>query len=629
LRIAIGCACYAVPFEFRPGIVVIDLKDGRPPKGSSFENALVVVQNPVEPMAVTSTQPQANGYDWLVARQPVQTLPVPRASPDTLLTPQAKPDTSLKPLNDALLFALASGATAGIVDLALPIEGDTVVPSPEMTNARIVRGSIPGVSTSVTGLAESAPEPDIQCISPELLNLSDWGTNDPFDDQLVSSQLNLLGEFDLPAADMLASAVRLRLYGGFGAEARLLLRAFPEIEPQAKLLASMGYLIDGEIDTNAMFQEQLNCPGPASLWSLLAIDDLPLGAAADQNSVVTAFSALPTHLRQELGPRVIEKLLQLDLQSAAQSVRAATVRGTKIGSNDHALMDAQWYIYEGMPDKAIETLEQFMKEPGAASVDVLMAWVEAATMQADYVDPSVAISLESFLKQYASSEKAPKIEDAIALAYAGAGNFGRAFMLQTDPNKRPTLWKLLGQNGDDMAILSVAIPSLKQGGASMEASVADKIAERLLTLGFEDVAATVLNAVPNSSKLLRARVALARGDGTDVFALLSGEEGETAAALRGQALEALSRLPEAKVEFQSVNAAAEVARIERKMQDWQEVGRETSDDWGQVAALLQGEQVTSAEPTLARAAEAANLSEVARLKVEGLLKATSISAPTE
>jgi hypothetical protein len=106
-------------------------------------------------------------------------------------------------------------------------------------------------------------------------------------------------------------------------------------------------------------------------------------------------------------------------------------------------------------------------------------------------------------------------------------------------------------------------------------------------------------------------------------------EGETAAALRGQALEALSRLPEAKVEFQSANAAAEVARIERKMQDWQEVGRETSDDWGQVAALLQGEQVTSAEPTLARAAEAANLSEVARLKVEGLLKATSISVPTE
>jgi len=28
LRIGIGCACHAQPFEFRPGIVVIDLKDG-------------------------------------------------------------------------------------------------------------------------------------------------------------------------------------------------------------------------------------------------------------------------------------------------------------------------------------------------------------------------------------------------------------------------------------------------------------------------------------------------------------------------------------------------------------------------------------------------------------------------
>ena len=36
LRISIGCACHAIPFEFRPGIVVIDLRDGPPPSGSSF-----------------------------------------------------------------------------------------------------------------------------------------------------------------------------------------------------------------------------------------------------------------------------------------------------------------------------------------------------------------------------------------------------------------------------------------------------------------------------------------------------------------------------------------------------------------------------------------------------------------
>ena len=40
LRIGIACACHALPFEFRPGIVVIDLRDGPPPRGSSFELSL-------------------------------------------------------------------------------------------------------------------------------------------------------------------------------------------------------------------------------------------------------------------------------------------------------------------------------------------------------------------------------------------------------------------------------------------------------------------------------------------------------------------------------------------------------------------------------------------------------------
>lgn len=40
LRLGIACACHAIPFEFRPGIVVIDLSDGPPPKGSSFELSL-------------------------------------------------------------------------------------------------------------------------------------------------------------------------------------------------------------------------------------------------------------------------------------------------------------------------------------------------------------------------------------------------------------------------------------------------------------------------------------------------------------------------------------------------------------------------------------------------------------
>ena len=40
LQIGLACPCYAIPFEFRPGIIVIDIRDGAPPDGSSFEQPL-------------------------------------------------------------------------------------------------------------------------------------------------------------------------------------------------------------------------------------------------------------------------------------------------------------------------------------------------------------------------------------------------------------------------------------------------------------------------------------------------------------------------------------------------------------------------------------------------------------
>ncbi len=40
LLFGLGCACHAIPFEFRPDVLVIDIRDGAASKGSSFEQAL-------------------------------------------------------------------------------------------------------------------------------------------------------------------------------------------------------------------------------------------------------------------------------------------------------------------------------------------------------------------------------------------------------------------------------------------------------------------------------------------------------------------------------------------------------------------------------------------------------------
>ncbi len=122
LGFSLGCACYAIPFELRPGIVVIDLRDGAPPAGSAFE--LDEQGNPLPPLAArpvlhprprpASSPPGAvaadapsgmsghaslppetpaagPGYDWLAMRAPAGHLRPPEVLSDGRETAKAAP----------------------------------------------------------------------------------------------------------------------------------------------------------------------------------------------------------------------------------------------------------------------------------------------------------------------------------------------------------------------------------------------------------------------------------------------------------------------------------------------------------------------------------------------------------
>jgi len=126
LSIGLACACHAIPFEFRPGTVVIDLKDGPPPKGSSFESAFeggplapLTSVAPVRPRARPDNLPPApkgggDGYDWTKATQDTATDEAPIGDALNLRDPE------LQPLRTAILQEMAQGATQGVVNMAVP-----------------------------------------------------------------------------------------------------------------------------------------------------------------------------------------------------------------------------------------------------------------------------------------------------------------------------------------------------------------------------------------------------------------------------------------------------------------------------------------------------------------------------
>ena len=131
LKLTIACACYAIPFEDRPGPVVIYIRNGTPPAGSAFELALeagadaslpAAIARPAVPPIRAMDPPLGDpvfDYDWTALA--LSPPPDPVAFAVGLLTPAA-PRRDLDPLRQSLVEQLSRGASAGIVDMARPTQ---------------------------------------------------------------------------------------------------------------------------------------------------------------------------------------------------------------------------------------------------------------------------------------------------------------------------------------------------------------------------------------------------------------------------------------------------------------------------------------------------------------------------
>jgi hypothetical protein len=114
LRFGIGCACHAMPFEFRDNVIVVDIKDGPPPPGSSFEQALdgrampkLAARDTRRPRARPETA-MPPGFNWTRLRTDPATEVV------------ALPAADLDSMRDTLLRQMSRGAAQGLVNMTLP-----------------------------------------------------------------------------------------------------------------------------------------------------------------------------------------------------------------------------------------------------------------------------------------------------------------------------------------------------------------------------------------------------------------------------------------------------------------------------------------------------------------------------
>lgn len=521
LSLTLRCDCHAIPFDFRPGIVVIDLRDGPPPEQSSFELSADGARLP--PLTGSRPDAQRPRARPALTGLPDWTLALRKPQP---VVPPGLPPPDAAALRAALLQQFARAASQGLVDPARPApppsEADMAVPR----QATMHLAAPPGVRI--------LPAPDkvadlgadgVECIPAESLSVENWGDPaHPLGTQLAEGMAALTGEFDRPDPQAIARAIRLRLWLGFGAEAAMIARAFPP-QDDTTLWQALAHLVDDANGPPGPLAGMAGCDGPAALWAALAEPD----SNANTPAVLRAFSALPAHLRMHLGPPLADRFLAAGDSAAAQAVSDAMARAAPDGTE---LVNSAIALHLGDAERAEDAAlaaRDTARDPTAALVALTLA--RAARQPPEPVAPADVTALEAALH---ATPDAPDLARATVLARALAGDFDGAFAMAPQvPEAERDLWHILARNGPDSALMSHAILPA-DAAPQAEATTTVELANRLIALGFGTAALRWIG--PDGDPLLAARAELARNDPRAALWRLSKSQGDEADTIRTTAM---------------------------------------------------------------------------------------------
>jgi hypothetical protein len=593
IDLVLACPCHAVSFEFRPGIVVVDVRDGPPPAGSAGEVALEdagAAEAPPDALATSirprarpqlapaggsDEVPEAPPYRWWALPEEAAAGPAPRAwasaaapappaaAPEAPPAPEARPDDALQEMRSALLGQMAAGMAAGVIAPAEPgkrPDGDPRADPP--AGMRLGSGPLPGLSAgedrAAPGTLSATGE---ACPGEDRLDLAGW--IDAEDPSPLAARALVLEEFDRPSAEALGEAVRIHLAAGFGAEAGQLLAAFAEADlPDRPILASLARLVDGLPDPQGALAAFGACDTPAALWAVLSQDRPDPAATYRAEAVQRAFSALPAHLRRHLGPRLVSLIEVTGDASTLTAIRGALARGTVEVPPPVALDTARATLADGEVERAAQQVEATIPEAGPSLAEAVLLRAEAALAQNRRLDPGLVADLEAVAPELAGGARGASHAAALLRVRAASGDLAAAVAALPDAPADVVagVWAIAAGLATDDELLPVATaPAARPEGVGDATALA--VAARLVDLGFAEAALTWIGAAQGAeAQVLTARAELLRRDGRAALRALAGLDGEEAERLRAEAQSALGDPAAAAGRLAALGAEEEALR---------------------------------------------------------------------
>ncbi|HDR28291.1 hypothetical protein [Rhodovulum sp.] len=651
VALAVSDNVHAEAFLLRPGILVLDLRNGPAPANSPFEAPL---DAPPAPPPVVLPRPQVR-LPLDIGRMTPSPV-VGRFLPTDPRPVAAPPDPKVESARSELMKQIGRAASQGLLEPAditpdrPPPPAQDRAPAPDAADAGALLAGLEArpnihVETSIdrgygpqaSGQGRSAlGDP---CYPDAYFDLAAWG-EDRNPAALIAegrgALLDIRDATDPAGAEQLVCAY---LALGFGAEARAVIDTVRLDTPPAAVWRELAAIIDeGVAETPSVFDGQLSCPTRAALWASLAWPRIPSNSEVDEAAVIRGFSELPLHLRRHLGPILAERFLDSGATESATRIRNAVARaGDKTRTGELTIVEARIDITRGETEAAEARIDDILSEGGPASPEAVALRIENQLKSGLVPDPDTLRLAEALAYERRDTPLGGRLVQLAIRGHAAQGNFGTAFGmlrhhgLDSVEELSSDLVRALARDGSDADMLREAFAGvLTTPDAALTPRARLAAADRLLDLGFAPRAGEVVADLPplgiDEERLVRARLALAAGRPGEAAQYLSGLDTPEADLLRAEAARARGDLAEAAHYYGAAGDTARQAALAWRERDWSTVETAGPDGQSGYAAIRQTTPAAAFDPaqapSLAGARDLLEGSAVMRDRLKDLLAGT-------
>lgn len=467
-------------------------------------------------------------------------------------------DSTVDSAQERLLASLSTSVSQGLVQI------DPTAPSqPKLTSDPLETRQHPQVQLSTTtGIQNSALQArgnrndlamPTQCPEAESIDPATWAVGADFSSGLALLRDTYPSDRMTPDLGKTTRLAKHYLHFGLATEAIQLLLPFRNHEEVRDLLHLAALFENDHSATSRPLAQYLGCEGAAGLWGYLEEQDKYRLTPIDPQSVQSAYLDLPNSLKEIIGPKLVQKFRQMNLDQIADiigRIENRTVQG-------NSLSTAPPRIVEKIAATQVATSGS---ELLASLQNDLSGSPDNRRKRLPEQDESEL--LQSFSFELRNDQNRIVLEEAVILALAKSGQFDAAFNAldtraepgENEERLHEQVEQQLIATATDLMFMKHIFDRVSRGILLADSNVYPA-SKRLIKLGFSEVARKLLSKGNSTTqtderRVLRAELFVAEGNYQEAYAELLGLESARAHQLQREVKQALKNAPSEPTDIQ-------------------------------------------------------------------------------